>query len=448
MKFNFILFILFIFIKPVFSQNRVQSPVKIEAVEISHDLTEGFSISNLQTPKGVSSTIKKPVDLTHKRPTPLQELRGVWVSTVHRVDFPNRATCTPSVLKAEWLKLLTFYKSLNLNAVIVQVRPTADAIYPSKLVPYSKWITGKSGKPLTDNFDLLKFMIETAHTEGMEFHAWINPYRVFTDSDTTDLAPNHIFRTHRNWVFKYGKDWVLNPGIPQVWQHLTAVVDELVKKYDIDAIHFDDYFYPYRVSGESLQDSVSFKKYGSRFKNIDDWRRANTDSMIYNVRQAIKRQKPYVQLGISPFAVWKNKMYTPLGDTEGSATKAYQSNYSDLYVDIVSWLKNGWLDYVAPEVYFHVGHPLVDYETVVDWWLKNSYGTPVYISHGIYKVNNQEKYPEWRDPAEIPRQLDIARSKPEVKGLVFFSSRWLLENQLGVTDEIRNLFFYKAVKVK
>jgi uncharacterized lipoprotein YddW (UPF0748 family) len=429
---------------------------KSPSPEMSHDLTEDFAAPTPIRSTGGSTqpVIVKPVPVEealfsrYKRVSPKKELRGVWVSTVHRVDFPSQATTNPTVLKNEWLQLLKFYKSLNLNAVIVQVRPTADAIYPSKITPYTKWLTGKSGVPLLNNFDLLKFMIETSHTEGIEFHAWINPYRVFTDSDTTNLAPNHLFRAHRNWVLKYGKEFHLNPGIPEVWKHLTAVTEELVKNYALDAIHFDDYFYPYKVAGETLKDEDTYLKYGSRFATIDDWRRANTDSMIFNVRKAIKKHKPHVQLGVSPFAVWRNQTPDILlneGDTEGSATQAYQTNYGDLYADVVKWLKKGWLDYVAPEVYFHIGHPLVDYETVVDWWIKNSYGTTVYISHGIYKVNNQEKYPAWRDPYQVPKQLDIARSKPEVKGLVFFSSRWLLENQLGVTDAIKEMYFYNKV---
>ena len=399
-------------------------------------------------PPKTKPTVAKSVKISSRRYSPPTEFRGVWVSTVQQVDFPTKESVDPSVLRSEWLRLLKFYKTLNLNAVIVQVRPTADAIYPSKIVPYSKWLTGQSGKPLAGNFDMLKFMIETSHTEGMEFHAWINPYRVLVDNDTMNLGANHVFKTHRNWVLKYGKEHHLNPGIPEVWKHITAVMEEIVVNYDIDAVHFDDYFYPYRIDGEPLKDGETFKKYGKKFKNVDDWRRANTDSMFFNVRQVIKKHKPSVQLGVSPFAVWRNKtdsidLRNNPGLTEGSETHAYQSCYADLYADVVSWMRRGWLDYVAPEVYFHKNHPLVGYENAVDWWLKNSYGTPVYISHAIYKVNNKEKYPEWRDPNEIPRQLDLVRTKQNVKGLVFFSSRWLLENQLGVTDSIRNNFFYQ-----
>jgi uncharacterized lipoprotein YddW (UPF0748 family) len=437
-----VLFFIFFIQIPIFSQGYNQTSIKGGGTEVSHDLR---GESEPYSPKYIDSRAENFNDnLNFKRPTPSHELRGVWVSTVQRVDFPSKASTDPVFLKNEWLKLLKFYKTLNLNAVIVQVRPTADAIYPSNLTPYSKYLTGKSGRPLQGNFDLLKYMVETAHTEGMEFHAWINPYRVFMDNDTLDIAPNHLFKTHRDWIIKYGKEHHLNPGIPGVWKHLSAVVEEIVRKYNVDAIHFDDYFYPYRIAGETLQDEETFNKYGKNFDTIEDWRRANTDSMMYHVRRSIKRVKPHVQLGVSPFAVWRNKTAF---DTEGSDTKAYQSCYNDLYADVINWLKNGWLDYIAPEIYFHRGHPLVDYDTAVNWWLDNSYGTTVYISHAIYKVNNQERYTEWRDPYEIPRQLDYARSNSGVKGLVFFSSKWLIQNELGVTDKLRDLFFYERVEL-
>jgi uncharacterized lipoprotein YddW (UPF0748 family) len=401
--------------------------------ESSHDLSEDFGSTS--PPQYLQeSKQKKPF---FKKGKTLQELRGVWVSTVQNVDFPAKPTTDPSVLKREWLSLLAFYKSLNLNAVIVQIRPTGDAIYPSKYAPYSKYLTGKSGKPLNGNFDLLKYMIETSHAEGIEFHAWVNPYRVIIDGDTTNLDAKHPFKAHRDWMMHYGREYLMNPGKPEVWQYLTKVMEEVVRKYDVDAIHFDDYFYPYRIANEELPDAETFGQYGQNFENIDDWRRANTDSLIFNVKNMIRRTKPMVQLGVSPFAVWRNKA----DDTEGSNTKAYQRCYEDLYANVLGWMRNGWLDYVAPEIYFHIGHPLVDYTTALEWWRKNSHGTTLYISHAIYKVNHQEKYPAWSDADEIPRQLTLARSVPEVKGLVFFSSKWLIQNELGVTDALRELFF-------
>lgn len=412
-----------------------------------------YLIANTQQ---LSTQIRKPVPskqvITHKeltyhgpvpRRSPKHELRGVWVSTVQRVDFPSHASTNPDELRREWLDLLQYYQELNLNTVIVQIRPTGDAIYPSKYAPYSKWLTGKSGRPLDGNYDLLQFMIYTAHQEGMEFHAWINPYRIIIDEDTTDLDAKHPLKAHPEWVVKYGREYILNPGIPAVWNYLTDVVGEVVKKYEIDAIHFDDYFYPYRIANEPFPDKQAFARYGKKFSDVNVWRRANTDSLMWNVRKVINKHKPRVQLGVSPFAVWRNAS----DDPRGSDTKAFQRCYDDLYADVLSWIDRGWLDYVAPEIYFNIGNPLVDYQKILDWWSSHSKGTNLYVSHAIYKVNRQEKYPAWNDPDEIPRQLNIARGTPNVKGLVFFSSKWLKANDPGVTSVLRERFFTEKAEL-
>jgi uncharacterized lipoprotein YddW (UPF0748 family) len=443
-----------------------QTPTWRPKPQTSHDLTEDVNAPTTpKQQKTVPKHVEKPakdvqshtletetppqyqppteVVFEGERPKPAHELRGVWVSTVQRVDFPSKESTDPVFLKKEWDKLLVFYKSLNLNAVIVQIRPTGDAIYPSRIAPFSQWMTGKSGKGLVGNYDLLKYMIETSHTEGIEFHAWINPYRVIIDGDTTKLDPKHPFRAHRSWMLKYGREYMLNPGIPQVRQYLGSIVEEIVQKYDIDAIHFDDYFYPYRLPNEVLDDEKTYLKYGQGFANKDDWRRANTDSLIANVYQIIKSNKPNVQLGVSPCSVWRNVK----DDLEGSDTKAYQRSYDDLYADVRGWIRNGWLDYVAPEIYFHRGFEIVDFEKILDWWTKNSDGTRLYISHAMYKVNHQPKYPAWSDPQEIPQQIQLARSKSKVDGLVFFSSKSLIDNPLGVTDILRNEIFLDAAKL-
>ena len=446
-----------------------QTPTWRPKPQTSHDLTEDVNApSPPKQQKSVPKPVEKPTKEVHpssletETPSPItncqwgtatpiienavkpaHELRGVWVSTVQRVDFPSKASTDPVFLKKEWDKLLTFYKSLNLNAVIVQIRPTGDAIYPSRIAPFTQWMTGKSGKGLAGNFDLLKYMIETSHTEGIEFHAWINPYRVIIDGDTTKLDPKHPFRAHRGWMLKYGREYMLNPGIPEVRTYLGSIVEEIVQKYDIDAIHFDDYFYPYRLPNEVLDDEKTYLKYGQDFTNKDDWRRANTDSLIANVRQIIKSIKPNVQLGVSPCSVWRNLK----DDPTGSDTHTYQRSYDDLYADTRGWIRNGWLDYVAPEIYFHRGFEIVDFEKILDWWTKNSDGTRLYISHAMYKVNHQPKYPAWSDPQEIPLQIQLARSKSKVDGLVFFSSKSLMDNPLGVTDILRNEIFLDAAKL-
>lgn len=382
---------------------------------------------DVQTPKGAITE---------------QEMRGVWVSTIQNVDFPNRPSVNPEVLKKDWLENLTFFKSLNLNCVIVQIRPSADAIYPSSLVPYSKFLTGKSGKAPDNKFDMLKFMIETAHAQGFEFHAWVNPFRAVLDGDTTSLHASHVLKAHPDWIFKYGREFMLNPGIPAVREHFAAVVEEIVKNYEVDAIHFDDYFYPYRIQDEKLPDENTFKKYGKGYSDINDWRRANINDMMQRIHNITKQHKPNCQIGVSPFSVWRNKQ----DDPRGSDTKAGQRCYDDLYADILTWLENDWIDYVAPEVYFHLGFEIADYEKIVNWWVANTPESKrLYIGHAFYKINNN-KYIQWSETDQIPRQIAYNRTIPKIKGSMFFSSKCLKNNPLGVTDRIKDEFFLRPAR--
>jgi uncharacterized lipoprotein YddW (UPF0748 family) len=371
------------------------------------------------------------------------EMRGVWISTVQNVDFPTRPSTDPETLKKDWLHYLETFKRLHLNAVIVQVRPAGDAIYPSALVPISKWVTGKSGLPIARQFDLLAYMIQTAHAEGFEFHAWVNPFRVVIDGDTLTLAQNQVFKAHRDWVFHYGREWLMNPGLPEVRQHLTDVISELTRNYAIDAIHFDDYFYPYRIVNEQLGDAETFEQYGKSFNNINDWRRNNINEVMQAIHDSVKNINPRVQIGVSPFAVWRNQT----DDPNGSDTRAGQRCYDDLYADILYWIKKDWIDYIAPEVYFHIGFQLIDYETITRWWIKNAGGKRLYIAHAMYKINSQ-RHIEWQDAEEIPRQITFNRQFPDaIKGSLFFSAKTLLQNPLGVSDILRERFYQNTVSV-
>ncbi|MFM2266886.1 MAG: hypothetical protein RL757_327 [Bacteroidota bacterium] len=371
------------------------------------------------------------------------EMRGVWVSTIQNVDFPRQPTAKISDLKQQWLSELKFYDSLNINCVIVQVRPSADAIYPSQLVPFSKFISGKSGKNLEGNFDLLEFMIRTAHEKGMAFHAWVNPFRAVLDGDTTTLHPLHVFKAHRDWIFKYGREWMLNPGIPEVRDHFVAVVDEIVEKYDIDAIHFDDYFYPYRLPDENLGDAETFKTYGAGFDDINEWRRSNINDIMQRIHENTKNRKATCEIGVSPFSVWRNQK----DDPRGSDTRAGQRCYDDLYADVLNWIDNDWIDYVAPQLYFHIGFELVDYEKIANWWIANRKNKQLYVGLAVYKVNNN-KYVEWSQPDQILKQMTFNREHADaISGAMFFSSKWLHNNALGVTNAIRKQFFQNPAAV-
>lgn len=375
---------------------------------------------------------------------PKRELRGVWIASVMNIDYPSVPNQNDRFLKEEWIKLLDRHKALGINALYVQIRPSSDAFYKSDIVPWSRYLTGMSGLAPLNNYDPLTFMIQTAHEKGFEFHAWLNPYRATMDNQSAaTFAPNHVMNQHPEWCFKYGKRYILNPGLPEVRAHVNEVVAEIVQKYDVDGIHFDDYFYPYRVAGENFADGSTFQKYGVGFKNIEDWRRNNVDQLIYTLSKTIKHIKPRVQFGISPFGVWRNSYKDP----EGSATQAGLTCYDDLYADVRKWLREDWIDYATPQVYWALGFSIAEHATIVKWWADNSAGKPIYIGLGAYRIGqNSTREPAWNDPAEIGRQIQLSRAYKQVKGVVFFSSKSLMSNALGIGDTlVRNYYRYPAL---
>ncbi|MEZ5039374.1 MAG: family 10 glycosylhydrolase [Saprospiraceae bacterium] len=367
--------------------------------------------------------------------TPKREFRAVWVATVANIDFPRKAQPRKVPQVEDFKNLLDEYKRIGFNAVIVQIRPVADAFYPSEFAPWSTYLTGRQGTPPEPDYDPLAFMIEEAHKRGLEFHAWLNPYRATMDLDTLSLAPNHVFRKHRNWLVQYGNRFYFDPGIPAVRDHITEVVAEVVRKYDVDAIHFDDYFYPYPIKGVPFPDSITFKLTAGRFSEIENWRRNNIDQMIEQVSGRIKAMKPYVKLGVSPFGVWRNKDKDDLG----SDTRAGVTTFDDLYADVLKWARNAWIDYIIPQVYWNIGFAPADYETLLEWWSSRTGATHLYIGHAAYKVGDNPET-AWQDPLEIPRQIALNRSNYVCKGSAFFSSRAVLGNRLGLKNEIGNLY--------
>lgn len=363
--------------------------------------------------------------------SPKREFRGVWVATVNNIDFPRRPTTNPIAHKEQWKYLLEQFRKIGFNAVIVQIRPAADAFYPSELAPWSEYLTGEQGIPPEPLYDPLEFMIEEAHKMGFEFHAWFNPYRATTDLDTVTLAPNHVFRTHRDWMIRYGGKFYFNPALPRVREHIIGVVAEVVAKYDIDAVHFDDYFYPYKVTNEVFPDSADYLKYGKGYKNIDDWRRSNVDSLVLGIHDMIKLVKPYVQFGVSPFGVWRNKDKDPIG----SDTRAGATTYDDLYADVVKWMRLGWIDYAIPQIYWNIGFPPADYATLLGWWGSRNYQRNLYIGQAAYKVQN-DREPAWSSPDEIPKQIQLNRRNAVAQGSAFYNARSILENRLGIRDSL------------
>jgi uncharacterized lipoprotein YddW (UPF0748 family) len=367
------------------------------------------------------------------------EFRGAWVATVTNIDWPSQNNLSPERQRTEFIKMLDVLQSNGINAVIVQVRPAADALYASSYEPWSEWLTGKQGQAPEPFYDPLMFMIEEAHKRNMEFHAWFNPYRAVMRLGYSSIAANHITRQHPEWFVNYGAQKLFNPGLPQVREYIVKIVKDVLERYEIDAIHFDDYFYPYPIGGKPFPDESTYRKYGAGMDK-DDWRRSNVDSVIYNVYQLIKTTKPSVKFGISPFGVWRNAS----DDEEGSNTTAGLTNYDDLYADILLWLENGWIDYVAPQLYWEIGHNRAAFEVLVDWWSKHSYGKHVYIGHGFYRALERNQN-GWKRRKELPEQINLLRQYPEIKGSVFFNANIFYRNPLGWCDSLQNNYYSETV---
>ena len=363
--------------------------------------------------------------------------RGAWIATVANIDWPSaEAVGDSAAQKAEMTFLLDSLSSLGLNAIIFQVRPTADALYRSAYEPSSHWLTGKQGAPLT--WDPLEWTIEEAHQRGMEVHVWLNPYRVnLAKTDTSIISADHIWRRNPEWFWEYNKQWYFDPARPETREWICTIVQDIVSRYDIEAIHMDDYFYPYPAGGKKLPDEASFQKDPRGFDNIHDWRRDNVNLAIQAISRTIKECKDSVKFGISPFGVWRNASV----DSTGSKTQAGITNYDDLYADTRLWIKEGWIDYILPQLYWEIGKKVADYEVLAHWWANEVRGTKckLYIGMAPYRLVESRKSKvenPWANGNEIKRQMDLNRTIPEISGECFYSTRPLLRNPRGVCDSI------------
>lgn len=365
---------------------------------------------------------------------PKFEFRGVWIATVNNIDWPLAATNNPEKQRADFIRILDMHQRNGMNVMIVQIRPAADAFYPSAFEPWSQWLSGVQGQAPNPYYDPLEFMITETHKRGMEFHAWLNPYRAVHNIGASSVSSNHITRLHPEWFLTYGDKKYFNPGNKAAQAFVVNVVQDIVKRYDIDAIHMDDYFYPYRIPGKEFPDGATYAKSGSTLSK-DDWRRSNVDSIIVAIHNVIKKEKKNCRFGISPFSVWRNKDKDP----EGSDSRAGQTNYDDLYADILLWLKKGWIDYVTPQLYLEIGHDKIAYEKLLDWWSHHSYGKHIYIGHGIYRTT--ENQPKWKNPAELPNQIKLLRQYSNVQGSVYFSSKSFERNPNGWNDSLQNNYY-------
>lgn len=369
------------------------------------------------------------------------EMRGVWIATVANIDFPSKQDLTSVEQQQEIILLLDKFADNNINCIILQVRPTADAFYPSLLEPWSHWLTGQQGKSPMPFYDPLNFIINEAHKRCMEVHLWLNPYRVTMNENINALHKDHLFFKNKNIFVKYGNKYYFDPGLDRTREFLNAVLKDLVERYDIDAIHFDDYFYPYPEGKVDFPDAQTFRNFPRGFKNKADWRRNNVDMIVSELQNTIKSTKAWVEFGVSPFGVWRNKSK----DSRGSDTQAGITNYDDLYADILKWLREGTIDYVVPQLYWEIGKKVADYSVLVKWWAENSYGRNLYI--GLFasglKVNNTAA---WKRPNELARQLALNHQFEQIDGALFFSAKPFVANLQGLNDTLRtNYYKYPAL---
>ena len=348
---------------------------------------------------------------------PKREFRAAWIQSVNG-QFRGMPT---EKLKQNLIGQLNSLRKAGINAIIFQVRPEADALYASRLEPWSRFLTGVQGKAPEPYWDPMQFMIDECHKRGMEFHAWINPYRTKTTLKS-ELAPNHVYNIHPEWFVTYGDQLYFDPALPESRRHICMVVSDIVSRYDVDAIHMDDYFYPYPIKGKDFPDDASFARFGGGFSNKGDWRRSNVNVLIKKLHETIREIKPWVKFGVSPFGIYRNESCDPLG----SKTKGLQ-NYDDLYADVLLWAREGWIDYNIPQIYWHIGHPVADYETLVKWWAKNTENRPLFIGQSVMNTvqNADPKNPSIN---QLPRKMALQRAYQTIGGSCQWPASAVIEN--------------------
>ncbi|WP_227748233.1 glycoside hydrolase family 10 protein [Oerskovia douganii] len=387
--------------------------------------TAGVAASTLSVTIGSLSpaaAATAPVPATGAAPSgPLprkRELRAMWISSVVNIDWPSAAGLSAEQQKAEYLHWLDVAQQHRLNAVFVQVRPTADAFWPSPHEPWSQYLTGAQGKD--PGYDPLAFVVEESHKRNIEIHAWYNPYRVSMQADPAQLVPEHPARRHPEWVWAYGGKLYFDPGLPEAQEHIQRAILHSVENYDLDGVHFDDYFYPYAVAGQTIPDAHTYATHGAGFATVEDWRRHNVDTFVQSISQRIKQVKPWVKFGISPFGIWRNASTDP----RGSATSGSQS-YDMQFADTRKWVTEGWLDYINPQIYWQIGLAVADYARLVPWWAEVAAqsGTQLFVGEALYKVTSGV----FTDPAEMSNHLTFTQQVDAevapVLGNVYFSAK-------------------------
>lgn len=429
-------------------QGRVMVPIRFVAEQLGLQVVwnkaeQLISLYTLAEAPQVTTPVTPSVPTVPSVPSPSvptipgagKAMKGVWISTVFNLDWPSASSAGKAdKQKQEFTVLLDKLQAIGFNAVFVQVRPSGDSLYPSALVPWSKVLSGTQGKD--PGYDPLAFMIEEAHKRGMQFHAWFNPFRATTDGNTAQLASSHIVKAHPEWVVQADNKYYINPGIPEARQSIIDTVLEVVKGYDIDGVHLDDYFYP----SSSFPDDSTYKAYNAKgIASVADWRRDNINDFVQQLGAQIHAVKPAVSYGISPFGVWRNSSK----DSTGSDTKAGVSAYDDMYADVRTWVQQGWIDYVAPQIYWSLSFNTARYDKLVDWWVNEVKGTGVklYIGQAAYKVGAADQSAEWQSGQQIINQLKYNETYSEVQGSIMFRANDITVRNPGDLTSLLTFYF-------
>ena len=360
----------------------------------------------------------------------VREFRGAWIQCVNG-QFMGMST-------ADMQKTLTYQldelQKDGANAIIFQVRPECDALYNSSIEPWSRFLTGEQGKAPSPYWDPLQWMIEQCHKRGMELHAWINPYRAKTKT-THVLSPKHIAHKRRDLVFEYDGQYILNPAYDENRQYICHVVGDILRRYDVDGLHIDDYFYPYPAAGCTIPDENLYRRNPGGHSNIGDWRRYNVNLFMKEMHDTIRAVKPWVKFGVSPFGIYRNKK----SDHNGSDTRGLQ-NYDDLYADVLLWINNGWVDYCVPQIYWQIGHPTADYKTLIQWWDRNASARPLYIGEDVERT---VKYKDDDNPNQnqMPAKYKLHDFANNVQGTVLWYAKAAVDNIGNYGMMLRNVYW-------
>lgn len=363
-----------------------------------------------------------------------REFRGAWIQCVNS-QFEGIGT---KKMQQTLTYQLNELQKDGVNAIIFQVRPECDALYPSSLEPWSRFLIGQQGQAPSPYWDPLQWMIDQCHMRGMELHAWINPYRAKTKSTRT-LANNHIVAMHPERCFDYDGMKILNPGIPENRDYICKVVLDIVNRYDIDGLHLDDYFYPYPVAGVEIPDWNEFKTYNNGIQDICHWRRYNVNLFVKQLYETVHDAKPWVKVGISPFGIYRNKKTAPIGsDTNGL------QNYDQLYADVLFWINNGWLDYCVPQLYWEIGNKAADYETLIKWWNQHASARPLFIGEDVERT---VKFQDLKNPSQhqMAAKRRLHQQMRNVSGTVLWYAKAVVDNPGNYGTMLRTRYWKNPV---